>query len=141
MKKKEFVDHMKEALRSNELMTPKHNPGNLGRVKYSSYRSVLSYELAMNLKNFVDSEDFDVIEYENTNPNHKKELFEIIPRSSLFSVPASGVGPDSLQPTEALDRLIAVWNAGGRPHIFGESSKELEKKEQSGKLLKKAKLE
>lgn len=141
MRKKEFVDQLKEALEAGLLMTPKHDPSNLGRVKYSSYRSVLSYELAKNLEEFIGSENFDVVEYENTNPKHKKELFEIIPKDIMFSVPASGVGPDSLKPTEALDRLIAVWNAGGRPHIFGESSKELQEKEDAGKLVKKANLE
>ena len=93
MNKKEFVGLLKQALRNNELMTPKHDPNNLGEVTYSSYRSVLSYELANNLESFIDSEEYDVIEHENANPKHKKELFEIISRSSLFSVPASGSGP------------------------------------------------
>jgi hypothetical protein len=127
MDKKKFVNQLKAALNNNELMTPKHDPNNLGKLTYSSYRSVLSYELADNLKKFIDSESFDVIEYENMNPRHKKEWFEIIPRDTFFSVPASGVGPDSMKPTEALDRLVAVWNSGGRPHLFGESSKEIEK--------------
>jgi len=140
MNKKDLVDQLKAALNNNELMTPKHDPYNLGKLTYSLYRSVLSYELADNLKKFIDSDGFDVIEYENMNPKHKKEYFEIIPRDSFFSVPASGVGPDSMQPTEALDRLVAVWNSGGRPHLFGESSKEIEEKEKTKELIKKEKL-
>jgi hypothetical protein len=97
--------------------------------------------MADNLEKFIKSENFDVIEWANMNRRHKKEYFEIIPMDTLFSVPASGVGPDSLRPTEALDRLVAVWNSGGRLHVFGESSEEIEKKEKTKQLVKKAKLE
>lgn len=92
MNKKDVVAKLKDALDSDHLMTPKHAPSNLGKVVYSSHRTVLSYDLAANLEKFINSENYDVIEYENTNPKHKNEYFEIIPIDSCFSVPASGVG-------------------------------------------------
>ena len=139
MDKKKFVDQLRTALYNDELMTPKHDPNKLYKT-YSSYRSVLSYELANSLKKFIDSESFDVIEYENMNPRHKKEWFEIIPRDTLFNIPASGIGPDSMKPTVALDRLVAVWNSEGRPHLFGESSEEIARKEKAKQLIRKAQL-
>ena len=141
MNRKEFIEQLKEALRNDQLVTPKHDPTNLGRITYSSYRSVLSYELAGKLEGFIASENFDVVEYRNLNPkHHREELLEIIPKESLFSVPASGVGPDSLTATEALDRLVAVWNSVGTLHIFGESAQVIEAKCKSGQMVKKGKL-
>lgn len=140
--RKQFIEELKAALENGQLLTPKHDPSNLGQLRYSSYRSVLSYELANNLEKFITSENYEVIEYRNVNTKHKREaLLEIIPTDSVFSVPASGVGPDSLTPTEPLDRLVAVWNSTGTLHIFGESLRLIEEKCKSGQLVKKGKLD
>jgi hypothetical protein len=56
MDRKEFIEQLKVALRNDKLVTPKHDPNNLGQITYPSYRSVLSYELAMNLEEVITSE-------------------------------------------------------------------------------------
>jgi len=140
LERDEFINKLIEALNSGQLMTPKHDPNNLGKTAYAYYRSVISYDLADNLEEFICSAKFDVREHENTNPRHHDEYFEIIPTDIMFSIPASGVGPDELQPNEALDRLIAVWNSGGTLHLFGESSANIEDKVREGTLRLKKKL-
>lgn len=136
----EFKKKLFEALNRGELMTPKHDPNNLGKTAYASYRSVLSYDLADNLEEFIHSAKFGVRQYDNTHPRHHDEFYEIIPADTMFSIPASGVGPDEFQPNEALDRLVAVWNSGGTLHLFGESSTNIERREREGTLCLKKKL-
>jgi hypothetical protein len=138
MDRKEFIEQLKVALRNDKLVTPKHDPNNLGQITYSSYRSVLSYELARNLEEVIT---YDAIEYRNFDPKHQRqELIEIVFADNLFSVPASGVAADSSIATEALDRLVAVWNSEGTLKIFGESSQVIEAKCKSGQLVKKGTL-
>jgi hypothetical protein len=141
MDKKEFVEQLKVALRNDKLVTPKHDPNNLGQITYPSYRSVLSCELARNLEEVIASENYDAIEYKNLDPKHQRqELIEMVFPDKAFSVPASGVAADSSIATEVLDRLVAVWNSEGTPKIFGESSQIIEAKCKSGQLVKKGKL-
>jgi hypothetical protein len=72
-----------ETVLLEQLVTPKHDPNNLGQMTYSSYRSISSYELASKLERFITSENYDVIEYRNLNTKHKsEELLEIIPTDS-----------------------------------------------------------
>ena len=139
--KKELTDALKKATDDDTLMTPKHDPNQMGEKTYSTYRTVLSYEVAEDLKSFITSEKYDVIEYENSNPNHASQLFEIIPTISTFSVPASGVGPDESKPSTALDRLIAVCGNSQGWHMFGDCANDIRSKCNKGKLKKKKKLE
>jgi hypothetical protein len=135
--RKEFVEQLKVALRNDKLVTPKHDPNNLGEITCPTHRSVLSYELARNLVEVITSENYDTIEYRNLDPKHQRqELIEIVFSDNSFSVPASGVAAA----TEALDRLVVVWNSEGTPKIFGESSQVIEAKCKSGQLVKKGKL-
>jgi hypothetical protein len=139
--RKEFVEQLKVALRNDKLVTPKHDPNNLGEITCPTYRSVLSYELARNLVEVITSENYDAIEYRNLDPKHQRqELIELVFPDNSFSVPASGVAADSSTATEALDRLVVVWNSEGTPKIFGESSQVIEAKCKSGQLVKKGKL-
>ena len=97
----------------------------------------MSYELARNLEEVITSESYDAIEYRNLDPKHQRqELIEIAFADNLFSVPASGVAADSSTATEALDRLVAVWNSEGTLKVFGESSQVIEAKCKSGLLVK-----
>jgi hypothetical protein len=139
--KKELIAALKKAADDDTLMTPKHDPNKMAYKTYSTYRTVLSYELAEELKSFIAAEDYDVIEYENCNPNYALQLFEIISTNPTFSVPASGVGPDNSKPSTALDRLIAVCGNIQGWHMYGDSSKDILSKCKKGKLKKKKKLE
>jgi len=141
MDRKDFIEQLKVALRNDKLVTPKHDPNNLRQITYTSYRSVLSYELARNLEEVITSENYDAVEYRNLDPKHlRQELIEIVFADNLFSVPASGVAADSSIATEALDRLVAVWNSEGTLKIFDESSEVIEAKCKSGQLVKKGML-
>lgn len=140
MDKNDFMNMIFGAIQQGTLMTPKHNPNNLGNITWPSYRSVLSYDLANNLDIFFKSELFDVIEYENSESQHSPEYYEIIPLASTFSIPASGVMANDLQAIEALDRLIVVNGANQGLHIFGENSNNIQQKSKTGKLIRKNKL-
>jgi hypothetical protein len=140
MSKKNVVDELSKACDENTLMTSKHDPDNLGKLTWGSYRTVLSYDMASNLESFIKSESYDLIEYENLDTRHPSKYIEFIPTDSSFSVPASGVGPDDLHPSEALDRLVAVWGNSQGLHLFGEASSKINDRCRRGKLSKKGKL-
>ena len=115
-------------------MTLKHDPNNLN-ISYQSYRSVLSHQLASNLKEFIKSEDYQIKEYENLKQSGSPLYIEIIPNDdSLFSVPASGVAANSFTPTEPLDRIVAVSGFEQGWHLFGESEKTILQKIFDGEL-------
>jgi hypothetical protein len=138
MSKGKFMNNLKESAKTNTLMTPKHDPENLSTT-YPTYRTVLSYTLADNLEAFMGSGDYDVIHYENTNPCHSNDYFEIIPTAG-FSVPASGVEAHSPFATSKCDRLVAVPGKKQGWHIFGEDSDEIQNKVHKGQLKKNGKL-
>jgi len=60
--RKDLIRNLKQAAKNNTLMTPKHNPNNLGTAM-KGFRTVLSFDLASNLNSFIDSEDFRVYSY------------------------------------------------------------------------------
>ena len=140
MDKKEFQTGLKNAVDNGTLMTPKHDPGNLG-IQFKSFRSVLSFELSANLTDFIKTGQFDVVEYEDRLPNHSPSFYEIIPLGTMFSVPASGVAGFSLSATSTLDRVVAVSGAIQGWHMFGEDSQEISRKVARGELIKKSVLQ
>jgi len=134
--KKDFQSDLKDAADNGTLMTPKHNPGNLG-IQFTNFRSVLSFDLAANLTDFITTGNFDVVEYEDRLPNHSPSFYEIIPLGTTFTVPASGVAGFSLSATSTLDRVVAVSGAIQGWHMFGEDSQEIARKVARGELIKK----
>jgi hypothetical protein len=142
MDKKILMSDLIQACNDNTLMTPKHDPLNLGKATWGTYRTVLSYDLAKadNLLNFVSSGNYDIIEYENLDPNHPPEYFEIIPTDTIFSIPASGVNSCDLYPSVALDRLVVVKGSKNGWHMFGENAANITSKQKNSKLRRKGKL-
>jgi hypothetical protein len=132
MTKSELQAQLMEADKKGQLLTPKHDPNNNTPMKY--YRSVLSYELACNLYNFLTSGDFEVTEYEKIGSNHPSPYYEILPTNSTFSVPSSGIAPMSPIPTIALDRVIAVSGANSGWHLFGEDSNRIQNEIATNKM-------
>jgi len=119
---------------NGSLMTPKHDPNNLG-VTYNSFRTVLSDHLANNLDSFVVDGQFSVTGYTNTNPNHSPEYYVIEPfANSRFNIPASGVTSNSPTATSVVDRLVVVSGYTDGWHMFGEDSTKIQEKYASGKL-------
>src|SRR5882724_6147307 len=108
MTRDEALTHLRDAAHNGTLMTPKHDPGKLGTT-YAEYRSVLSFELASNLENFINSGEFKIVEYQHAPYAASPTYLELEPTgNSNFSVPASGVPTNSPMATTALDRLVAV---------------------------------
>lgn len=134
MKREEALGHLQEAAKNGTLLTPKHDPNNLGTT-YANYRSVLSFELAKNLEGFINSGEFKIIEYENSVYPKSPIYLELEPAAhSSFSIPASGVSGNSPMATTALDRIVAVSGSNAGWHIFGESSSTIQQKITAGDL-------
>lgn len=135
MLRKYFKTELVQAAKQGKLLTPKHDPNNLGKKKFAKYRTVIAHNLADKLVHFFEFEKYKVNQYRNTNHNHSQEYFEIIPLNSSFSIPTSGVGAFCDYPTEACDRLIAVSGSSQGWHVFGEKSSEIENKKSNGELI------
>lgn len=130
----ELKQHLEQAAKNGTLMTPKHDPANLSTT-YPAFRTVLSVELAQNLEGFISSGQYQVKEYENKAYPSSSLYFEIEPTgNSTFSVPASGVAPNSPFATTTVDRIVAVSGHNQGWHIFGESSVTIQQKHLSGDL-------
>jgi len=108
MNPNDFLKELKDASSNGSLMTPKHDPNNLGTT-FSSYRTVLSNKLADNLSNFISSCKFTVEEYENTKIQNSPPYFAITPhQDSGFNIPASGVTANSVFASTTVDTLVVV---------------------------------
>jgi len=130
----ELKQHLEQAAKDGNLMTPKHDPNNL-TTTYPSYRTVLAHDLAQNLEGFISSGQYTVKEYENKKLPSSPVYLELEPTgNSNFSVPASGVAPNSPFATSAVDRIIAVSGQNQGWHLFGESSMTIKQKLLSGDL-------
>ncbi len=134
----ELKNNLTQAATNGSLMTPKHDPNNLGTTVFNSCRTVLSYDLATNLNTFISSGKFTVSEYENKRLPNSPLYFEITPNpDSGFSVPASGVTANSVFASTAVDRLVAVSGQTQGWHLFGEDSSVIQRKLNNGDLIKK----
>ncbi len=131
--KKELTD----AVNNNTLLTPKHDPNNLNTI-YSTYRSVLSHEASSSLCNLINSGNYTVHQFENTNPNHTPYYMKIIPNSgSSFSIAASGVNANSSVASTVLDSLVIVSGSSIGWHMFGVDNAEILNKVTNGDLIDK----
>jgi hypothetical protein len=134
MDKDVVKNYLSTAAQNNSLLTPKHNPANLSTT-FDVYRTVLSHDLAQNLDTFIDSGEYVVREYHNNLYPNSPHYLEIEPYpGSTFSVPASGVAPNSPFASTALDRIVAVSGTNQGWHIFGEDSSEIALKVNRGNL-------
>lgn len=136
----EFKNQLKTAVDNGTLLTPKHDPYNLGTT-YSSYRTVLSYDLADNLDRFISSGDYSVKRYENVKYSDSPNYFEITPKpDSGFSIPSSGVTANSIFASTRIDKIVAVSGKTGGWHLFGEDSAIIQAKVINGDLIHKSDL-
>lgn len=117
------------------LITQKHNPDELTTI-YTPFRSVVSKYLADNLVSFINSEDYKVDEYQNTDFPLSPLYFTIKPNSgSTFSIPASGV--TGTVATSTMDILVVVSGGTIGIHIYGNTTSDITNKISSGKLINK----
>ena len=130
----EFQSSLLSAFDGGSLLTVKHDP-NFLHVIWAKPRSVLSYDLAANLRGFLSSGQYSVVEYENPAYPATPKYWEIIPASGCsFSVPASGVNSFTPYPSVALDRLVVVSGMSQGLHLYGEDSSTIQGRLSSGKL-------
>ena len=135
-----FKKYLEDAAKQGTLLTPKHDPYNLG-TSFSAYRTVLSHNLADNLDSFINSGKYTVNEYENYRTPNSPLYFEIIPNEdSGFNIPASGVTANSIFATSVVDRIVAVSGQSQGWHLFGEDSSVIQIKSNNGDLGFKGKL-
>jgi hypothetical protein len=131
----ELKNYLEAAAKNGTLLTPKHDPNNLA-TSFTSYRTVLSHDLANNLETFVSSGNFTVREFENTKVPNSPLYFEITPKpNSGFNVPASGVTATSIFATSIVDKIVAVSGQTNGWHLFGEDSTVIKIKENNGDLI------
>jgi len=131
----EFKKNLKTAAENGTLMTPKHDPYNLGTI-YSSFRTVLSYDLADNLERFIKSGNYSVKKYENKMYPDSPNYFEITPNAdSGFSIPSSGVTANSIFASTTVDKIVAISGKTSGWHIFGEDSSIINTKIKNGDLI------
>jgi hypothetical protein len=141
MNESDFRCHLLSANAAGTLLTPKHDPDKLGII-WSKPRSVLSSELAENLESFLKDGNYTVIEYENSGFPHSPMYWEIIPDpESTFTVPGSGVPAYSMEPSTALDRLVAVSGTFQGLHLYAEDSYNIQARVASGGLRLNGQLE
>ena len=134
MDKAEFKNHLLSAYQSGQLVTAKHDP-DLLHITWDKPRSVLSYELAHNLEDFILNGDFEVHEYENLKFPNSPKYWEITPApDSTFTVPGSGVQPFHPYPSTVHDRLVVVSGNSQGLHMFAENSSTIQSNCSSGSL-------
>ncbi|HAB50886.1 MAG TPA: hypothetical protein DCE80_01680 [Ignavibacteriales bacterium] len=133
MDKEELKEQLKQAIKNNTLMIPKHNPNMLHNT-YDRYRTVLSPKLASNLDGFIESGEYDIEGYNNINYPGKPYVV-IKPYDSSF-VPASGILPYDDFAAHTCDCIIAVSGTRIGWHLYGERSQDIQDNIDNGQLIK-----
>jgi len=100
------------------LLTPKHDPQNLG-IQYHKFRTIVIEDLANNFEDFLMSDEYNIFHYID---NQNRDYYEIESLDPDYYIPASGVPSYSPHPTTPCDRLVAVSGYVQGWHIFGENS-------------------
>jgi|GEM_PF-4816473 len=114
------------------LITSKHDPHKVPTI-YSSFRTVVSEQVANNLIQFINDEDYIMKEYQNSDYPLSPLYYTITPKSSsAFTIPSSGVTGNIA--TSALDTLIVVSGGTAGLHMYGNSSIDIQNKITNGKL-------
>ena len=132
MTKEELKQQLIAAYNKGTLLTKKHNPYQIG-IPWNSFRSVVSYEVAENLFEFITNGIDKVFVYNNSDKRKSKDYFEIELNSS-FDIASSGITGHSTIPNVAYDRIVAVLGTNQGWHIFGEDSKKIKNDYSNGKL-------
>ena len=140
--KQEFTNHLLTAFNNGTLLTPKHNPQNISDLSFAPVRSVLSYDLANNLENFIKEGKFSVEEFKNEDHPNTPEYWVITPNSdSQYSIPASGITATTAGVLiETYDRLVVVSGHTQGLHIMGEKRTKIARKIRNKKITNKKNL-
>jgi hypothetical protein len=123
---------MLDADRNGTLIIDKHNPDKVSTI-FTSFRTVVSQQVADNLVQFIIGEDYSIREYQNIDYPLSPLYYTITPNpGSSFVVPSSGVTGNV--PTAAFDTLVIVSGGTAGIHMYGNSSSDIQSKITNGKL-------
>ncbi len=131
LKRTELKTSWMSAIEENSFLTEKHDPASVG-TPYPDYRTV-SVRDEDGLKEFIKGDEYKVIQYENTNPNHSKDYFRIIPNDTSM-VAGSGVMPHSMGCSHPCDNYVVVSGEAQGWHLFAEESSKINEKSDNGDL-------
>lgn len=109
-------------LDAGKLITPKHDETSLG-TPVNKPRTVVT-QPDNNIRETLQKDQFKMFKYENNNPAHSKDLYQLVPYDSSI-VPASGVPAFSKDPTYACDSWVAVSGHNQSWHMFGDNDANL----------------
>lgn len=120
------------------LITQKHDPNMVTTINLP-FRTVVSKNVADNLIQFINSEDYSVNEYYNANYPSSPSYYTITPNpTSQFSIASSGVTGNIA--TSALDTLVIVSGKTSGIHMYGNSSIAIQQDINNGTLTNQRKL-
>lgn len=133
MDSNELIKLILEADSNGTLITCKHDPDKVSTI-YSSYRTVVSKEVADNLIHFINDGKYSIKEYHNKDFPLSPLYYTITPyQNSQYSVASSGVTGN--YPTSALDTLVIVSGGTAGIHMYGNSSSDVQNKVSNMKLV------
>jgi hypothetical protein len=120
-----------QAIDNETFLTSKHDPKSVG-TSLSKYRTVTVME-APGLKTFFQEGNFTIRQYENNNPTHSDDYFQIVPKDTSVAA-GSGIEPHSPTCSHPCDSFVAVSGANQGWHRYAEESANIQAKETSGDL-------
>ena len=132
----DILTSLESAAVSGNIISNKHSPYDLANPRPRD-RTVVSYDVADNVKQLFQSRQYDTVAYDNTAYPQSPIFLEIRPTDPQFNVPASGVAAWSTTPTSVCDVLIAVSGQSQGWHLYGGVRSELAQFFIDGKLTNK----
>jgi hypothetical protein len=131
MDKNEMLGYWNDAIASGTFVTSNHDPSSVG-TPYPSYRTV-TVNSQPEIQGFLSSGNYTLKQYRNNRYPQSPEYIEIIPIDTTL-VAGSGIAPNSLIPTTACDRFVAVSGVHQGWHLYAEQSANIQSNLSSGTL-------
>ena len=141
----EVVAAWKVAMKNGTFLTPKHDEDYIptpDQEWVKRGRSVLSTDAKKNWSPFIDSNEYDIVHYDQpkrTIPG--SGYFTVTPHNTKFlNVAGSGIPPKQINPTTPLDTFAVVWGPKQGWHLHAESSAKIAAEVAAGNLVSGKKL-
>ncbi len=110
----DFTEFVLDAYDAGTLITPKHDSSNIDTT-YGTRRSIVT----LDVKALVEGGDYRVELYEDSAPNHSKDLYVIVPNNPT-PVAGSGIPPFSNTPDSSHDCLPVPSGHIQGWHVYAE---------------------
>ncbi len=120
-----------QAMAAGTFLTPKHDPSCVSATTYSSFRSVLSFEAASRLEDFLRSGHYSISQYQNQNPLHGGYQYVLRPSDKNFVV-GSGVPPMASVPHGTCDAFVVVSGQQMGWHIYADQLSTIQQRVAAG---------